>query len=67
MPTVFGKKIRDIVELYTALDIQAKTILGIFDILSGSAVAQLRDVYIVDLLRREIVRIDEQDVAQFIH
>jgi FlaA1/EpsC-like NDP-sugar epimerase len=66
MPTVSGKIIRDIVEQCAALNVRSKTIPGIFNILSGSAVAQLRDVDIDDLLRREIVHIDEHNVARFI-
>jgi FlaA1/EpsC-like NDP-sugar epimerase len=67
MPTVSGKIIRRIVETCTAMNVRSKTIPGIFEILSGSAVAQLRDVDIEDLLRRETVRIDEENVARFIH
>jgi FlaA1/EpsC-like NDP-sugar epimerase len=66
MPAVSGKIIRPIVETCTALKIKSKTIPGIFGILSGSAVAQLRDVNIEDLLRRETITIDEQNVARFI-
>jgi FlaA1/EpsC-like NDP-sugar epimerase len=66
MPAVSGKTIRDIVEVCTRLNVRSKTIPGMFEILSGSAVAQLRDVDIEDLLRRDIVCIDEQNVAAFI-
>jgi FlaA1/EpsC-like NDP-sugar epimerase len=66
MPTVSGKTIRDIVEICTGLNVRSKTIPGIFEILSGSAVAQLRDVDIEDLLRRDIVTIDEDNVKNFI-
>ncbi len=66
MPAVSGKTIRRIVEACRALNVKSRTIPGIFEILSGSAVAQLREVAIDDLLRRESVHIDEQDVATFI-
>jgi FlaA1/EpsC-like NDP-sugar epimerase len=66
MPTVSGKIIRPIVEKCAALNVKSKTIPGIFEILSGSAVAQLREVDIEDLLRREIVHIDEENVDRFI-
>ncbi len=66
MPTVSGKTIRGIVESCAALNVRSRTIPGIFEILSGSAVAQLREVDIEDLLRRDIVRIDEENVARFI-
>jgi FlaA1/EpsC-like NDP-sugar epimerase len=67
MPTVSGKTIRNIVDICASLNVKSKTIPGIFDILSGSAVAQLREVNIEDLLRRDIIHIDEQDVARLIH
>jgi FlaA1/EpsC-like NDP-sugar epimerase len=66
MPTVSGKTIRNIVEICARLNVKSKTIPGILGILSGSAVAQLRDVDIEDLLRRDIVRIDEENVEHFI-
>ncbi|HLP15127.1 MAG TPA: nucleoside-diphosphate sugar epimerase/dehydratase [Bacteroidota bacterium] len=66
MPTVSGKTIRDVVEKCVVLGVKSKTIPGIFEILSGSAVAQLRDVDIEDLLRRDIVKIDEENVEHFI-
>ncbi len=67
MPTVSGKVIRDIVSKCKELKVKSKTIPGVFEILSGSAVAQLRDVQIEDLLRRDIVTIDEQNVDKLIH
>jgi FlaA1/EpsC-like NDP-sugar epimerase len=66
MPTVSGKVIRDVVEVCKNLKIRSKTIPGVYEILSGSAVAQLRDVSIEDLLRRDIVTIDEENVENLI-
>lgn len=67
MPTVSGKVIRDVVNTCKELDVKSKTIPGVFEILSGSAVAQLRDVSIEDLLRRDIVTIDEKNVESLIY
>jgi FlaA1/EpsC-like NDP-sugar epimerase len=66
MPTVSGKIIRDVVTVCNGLRVKNKTIPGVFEILSGSAVAQLRDIQIEDLLRRDIVVIDEKDVEKLI-
>jgi FlaA1/EpsC-like NDP-sugar epimerase len=66
MPTVSGKVIRDVVTVCNDLKVKNKTIPGVFEILSGSAVAQLRDIQIEDLLRRDIVIIDEKDVEKLI-
>lgn len=67
MPAVSGKVIRAVVESCKQLNVNSKTIPGVFEIISGSAVAQLRDVSIEDLLRRDIVTIDEQNVEKLIH
>ncbi len=67
MPTVSGKVIRDVVTTCKNLNVKSKTIPGVFEIISGSAVAQLRDVQIEDLLRRDIVMIDEGNVDSLIH
>jgi FlaA1/EpsC-like NDP-sugar epimerase len=66
MPTVSGKVIRDVVTVCNDLKVKNKTIPGVFEILSGSAVAQLREIQIEDLLRRDIVMIDEKDVEKLI-
>ena len=66
MPTVSGKVIRDVVTVCNTLKVKNKTIPGVFEILSGSAVAQLREIQIEDLLRRDIVVIDEKNVEKLI-
>ncbi len=66
LPSASGKVIRNIVESCKQLNIPSKTIPGVFEILSGSAVAQLRDVQIEDLLRRGVVQIDETNVRALI-
>ncbi|MGE5314192.1 MAG: polysaccharide biosynthesis protein, partial [Acidobacteriota bacterium] len=66
MPSVPGKIIREVMNACKEIGVQSKTIPGVFEILSGSAVAQLRDVSIEDLLRRDIVTIDEANVEHLI-
>jgi FlaA1/EpsC-like NDP-sugar epimerase len=67
MPAVSGRVLRDVVNTCKELKVKSKTIPSVFEILSGSAVAQLRDVSIEDLLRRDIVTIDERNVEKLIY
>ncbi len=66
MPTVSGKVIRDVVQACKELKVKSKTIPGVYEILSGSAVSQLREVSIEDLLRRDIVTVDEDSIEKLI-
>ncbi len=67
MPSVSGKVIRDIVTKCKQLKVKSKTIPGVFEIIAGSAVSQLREVSIEDLLRRDIVTVDENNIEKLIH
>jgi FlaA1/EpsC-like NDP-sugar epimerase len=67
MPTAPGKVIRDIVALCEAAQVTSRTMPGIYEILSGRVgVSQLRNVEIEDLLRREPVEIDSEEVARML-
>jgi FlaA1/EpsC-like NDP-sugar epimerase len=66
MPTAPGKVIREIVKACKTANVPSRTIPSIHEILGGSAVAQLRDIRIEDLLRRGTVKIDSQDVARLL-
>ena len=66
LPSASGKVIRNIVTTCKSLDVASKTIPGVYEILSGSAVSQLRDVQIEDLLRRGVVQSDETNVGKLI-
>ncbi|MBN1398550.1 MAG: polysaccharide biosynthesis protein, partial [Bacteroidetes bacterium] len=66
MPTAPGKTINNVVQISHALKIKSKTIPGVFEIISGSAVAQLREVQINDLLRRGIIEINEKNLWKLI-
>ncbi len=59
MPTASGKTINSVVQMCQTLKVTSKTIPGVFEIISGSAVAQLREVQINDLLRRGTIEINE--------
>jgi FlaA1/EpsC-like NDP-sugar epimerase len=59
MPTAPGSAIREILAVCSQAGIPARTIPGLYDILSGQvSVNQIRDVDIEDLLRREPVQTD---------
>jgi len=67
MPTAPGKTIRRFVELCEEAGVEAKTIPGIYEMLSGQvSVNQIRDVDIEDLLRREPVEIEADEVARMV-
>jgi FlaA1/EpsC-like NDP-sugar epimerase len=63
MPRAPGKLVREIVQAALEAGIQARTVPGLFEILSGRvAVGALREVQIEDLLRREPIQTDLQQV-----
>jgi FlaA1/EpsC-like NDP-sugar epimerase len=66
MPTASGKTINNVVQICQTLKVKSKTIPGVFEIISGSAVAQLREVQINDLLRRGIIEINEVNLWKLI-
>jgi len=67
MPAAPGDTIREIVQICEQAAIAVRTIPGIYELLSGKVdVRQIREVRIEDLLRREPVHVDAQDVAEMI-
>jgi len=67
MPTVSGKVIREIVDICQATGTQTRTLPGIHEILNGRVrVDSIRDVRIEDLLRREPIHTDIEQVSQFL-
>ena len=63
MPSAPGPVIRSVVEMAVDAEIQARTMPGLHDLLSGRMqVSALRKVEIQDLLRREAVQIDLEGV-----
>ena len=68
MPTAPGSAIRDILAICSKASIPARTIPGLYDILSGQvSVSQLRNVDIEDLLRRDPVQTDVTAVSEMLH
>ncbi len=67
IPTATGQVIRDIVTLCEAARVPSRTMPGMYEILSGQiSVSQLRNVDIEDLLRRDPVRINAQEVEKML-
>ncbi len=67
MPSAPGSAVREIVDICEKAGVRARIIPGMYELLSGTAsVGQLRDVQIEDLLRREPVRTDPEQVAALI-
>lgn len=67
MPTVAGTVIREIVDICSSTQIRSSTLPGIDEILNGRVrVESIRDIRIEDLLRREPVQTDIEQVLQFL-
>jgi len=67
IPTAPGSVIREIRTLCEAAGVPSQTMPGMYEILSGQiSVSQLRNVDIEDLLRREPICINAQDVAKML-
>jgi FlaA1/EpsC-like NDP-sugar epimerase len=66
MPTASGKTINNVVQICQMLKVKSKTIPGVFEIISGSAVSQLREIQINDLLRRGTIEINEKNLWKLI-
>ena len=63
MPRATGAVVRQVVKAAMEAGVQTRTVPGIFDIISGRvAVASLREVEIQDLLRREPIQTDLEQV-----
>lgn len=67
IPTAGGNVIREIRALCEAAGVPSRTMPGMYEILSGQiSVSQLRNVDIEDLLRREPININAQDVEKML-
>jgi FlaA1/EpsC-like NDP-sugar epimerase len=63
MPRATGAVVRQVVKAAMEAGVQTRTVPGIFDIISGRvAIASLREVEIQDLLRREPIQTDLEQV-----
>ncbi len=66
MPSADGETIREILEVARTTPARIKILPGIYNSLSSSAISHIRDVNMEDLLRREAVNIDMQEIAAYI-
>jgi len=67
MPTAAGRAIREVVRVATAAGLNTRTVPGLYEILSGEKhVNALRQIEIQDLLRREPIKTDLQQVGSLV-
>lgn len=67
MPTAPGQVIRAILDICQEVGVQTSTLPGIHEILNGRvSLGKVRDVQIEDLLRREPIQMDVQQVSELI-
>ncbi|MDL5057067.1 polysaccharide biosynthesis protein [Geitlerinema calcuttense] len=67
MPTVQGSVIREILDICQKAGVQTSTLPGIHEILNGRvSLGKVREVQIEDLLRREPIQMDTQQVSELI-
>jgi len=67
MPTAPGRVIREFRAICERAGVRYKTIPGIYELLDGSvSVSQIRNIQLEDLLRREPIAIDLEEVGRFL-
>jgi FlaA1/EpsC-like NDP-sugar epimerase len=67
MPTVSGSQIRDIVALCKKIGVKTKIIPGIYELLDETVrIDSIREVQIEDLLRRDVIMTDTNEVEKFV-
>jgi FlaA1/EpsC-like NDP-sugar epimerase len=67
MPSAPGSVIRDIVEICKNTSAKLKTLPGVYELIDGRVtVTQIRDVQVEDLLGREPVQVDLDEIAEYV-
>lgn len=66
MPSASGQTVREILDIARTTSARVKILPGVINSLSSSAISQLRDVNMEDLLRRDPVMIDLQEIGAYI-
>lgn len=67
IPSAPGSVVRKVVELARAVGVRYRILPGIYEILSGRvSISQIREVRLEDLLRREPVRLDLEEIAGYL-
>ncbi|MFN8374434.1 MAG: nucleoside-diphosphate sugar epimerase/dehydratase [Anaerolineae bacterium] len=68
MPSVEGQVIRRVVRKANEANVKSRSIPGLYDILSGRvSISQIRKVELEDLLRREPVRLNIDEISGYLH
>lgn len=68
MPSVEASVIRDIVDICRSTQAELKILPGVYQIIDGQvSVSNLRPVQLEDLLRREPVRVDLEEIAAYLN
>lgn len=67
MPSVTGKVIREILDICQSIGTPASTLPGFNEIVNGRVgIESIRDIKIEDLLRREPIQTDAQNISKFL-
>jgi FlaA1/EpsC-like NDP-sugar epimerase len=67
MPSISGSTIKEIIQKCKSTGCEVKTLPGLYEMIDGKVtVQQLRNVDITDLLRREPVKLDLEEIAGYL-
>jgi FlaA1/EpsC-like NDP-sugar epimerase len=67
MPSVGGQAVREVLDTCRQLNVKIQTLPGMYEIVDGKvSLKQLRDIQIEDLLGREPVRMDMQEIGAYL-
>jgi len=67
MPSVPGRVVRELVEICKTTGARLKTVPGIYELINGRvSVSQIREVQVEDLLGREPVQLDLEEIASYL-
>ena len=67
MPSANPNTVRRVMEMCSAIGVPLRTMPGIYEIVQGSvAVSRIRDVQIEDLLQRDEVKVNVEDIGAYI-
>jgi len=67
IPSAHGNDLREVVDICHSTDAEVKTLPGIYDIVEGNiTINQIREVQVEDLLMREPINVDLDEICQYI-
>ncbi len=67
IPTAEGREIREIVDICHTTDAEVKTLPGVLDLVEGNiTVNHIREVQVEDLLGRDPVKVDLEEICQYL-